>query len=73
VAILAQTVAGLPQTTCCHTFRATGITSYLQNGSTIEYAQQIANAESPGTTKLHDWTNYEISVDESERAKRSAT
>ena len=24
--------AGLPATTCCHTFRATGITAYLENG-----------------------------------------
>ena len=39
--------AGLPMTTCCHTFRATGITTYLQNGGTIEHAQQIANHESP--------------------------
>jgi integrase/recombinase XerD len=34
--------AGLPETTCCHTFRAAGITAYLQNGGTIEHAQQIA-------------------------------
>ena len=33
---------GLPACTCCHTFRATGITAYLQNGGTIEKAQQIA-------------------------------
>jgi integrase len=24
--------AGLPYSTCCHTFRATGITTYLLNG-----------------------------------------
>jgi integrase len=56
--------AGLPQTTCCHTFRATGITSYLQNGGTIEHAQQIANHESPRTTKPYDRTNDAISLDE---------
>jgi integrase/recombinase XerD len=28
--------------TCCHTFRATGITAYLQNGGTLEHAQNIA-------------------------------
>ena len=28
--------AGLPSSTCCHTFRATGITAYLENGGTIE-------------------------------------
>jgi integrase/recombinase XerD len=59
--------AGLPQTTCCHTFRATGITTYLQNGGTIEHAQQIANHESPRTTKLYDRTNDAISLDEIER------
>ena len=34
--------AGLPASTCCHTFRATGITAYLSNGGTLERAQQIA-------------------------------
>ena len=33
--------AGLPETTCCHTFRATGITTYLQNGGTIEGMVQL--------------------------------
>jgi site-specific recombinase XerD len=59
--------AGLPDTTCCHTFRATGITTYLQNGGTIEHAQQIAAHESPRTTKLYDRTNDAISLDEIER------
>src|SRR5512135_209501 len=59
--------AGLPHTTCCHTFRATGITTYLQNGGTVEHAQQIANHESPRTTKLYDRTNDAISLDEIER------
>jgi integrase/recombinase XerD len=59
--------AGLPHTTCCHTFRATGITTYLQNGGTIEHAQQIANHESPRTTKLYDRTSDAISLDEIER------
>jgi integrase/recombinase XerD len=59
--------AGLPGTTCCHTFRATGNTTYLQNGGTIEHAQQIANHESPRTTKLYDRTNDATSLDEIER------
>lgn len=59
--------ASLPQTTCCHTFRAAGITTYLQNGGTIEHAQQIANHESPRTTKLYDRTNDAISLDDMER------
>ena len=36
--------AGLPPSTCCHTFQATGITAYLSNGGTLEHAQQIAGA-----------------------------
>jgi integrase len=48
--------AGLPESTCCHTFRATGITAYLENGGTIENAQAIAAHESPRTTKLYDRT-----------------
>src|SRR5438876_2213251 len=61
--------AGLPYSTCCHTFRATGITAYLQNGGTLEHAQQIAAHQSPRTTKLYDRTNDEISLDEVERIK----
>src|ERR1019366_7281629 len=51
----------------CHTFRATGITSYLENGGTIEKAQQIAAHESPKTTKLYDRTGDTITLDEIER------
>jgi integrase/recombinase XerD len=58
---------GLPEEICNHTFRATGITAYLENGGTIEHAQQIANHESPKTTKLYDRTNDQITLDEIER------
>jgi hypothetical protein len=34
----------------CHTFRATGITAYLEAGGTLE------NAQGPRTTKLYDRT-----------------
>jgi integrase/recombinase XerD len=61
--------AGLPYSTCCHTFRATGITAYMQNGGTLEHAQQIAAHQSPRTTKLYDRTNDEISLEEVERIK----
>ena len=59
--------AALPYSTCCHTFRATGITTYMQNGGTLEHAQQIAAHESPRTTKLYDRTQDEISLEEVER------
>ena len=59
--------AGLPADICCHSFRATGITAYLENGGTIENAQAIAAHESPRTTKLYDRTSDEITLDEIER------
>ena len=59
--------ADLPPSTCCHTFRATGITASLSNGGTLEHAQQIAGHASPKTTKLYDRTADTITVDEIER------
>lgn len=58
---------GLPVEVCCHTFRATGITTYLENGGTVEKAQAIAAHESPRTTKLYDRRSDAISLDEIER------
>lgn len=59
--------AGLPANTCCHTFRVTGITAYLENGGTLENAQVIAAHASSRTTKLFDRTSDEITLDEVER------
>jgi integrase len=59
--------AGLPPNTCCHTFRATGITAYLENGGTLEKAQAIAAHESPRTTKLYDRTGDALTLEEVER------
>ena len=50
--------AGLPPSTCCHRFRATGITAYLSNRGTLERAQQITGHASPRTTKLYDRTGH---------------
>jgi integrase len=60
-------VAGLPSSTCCHTFRATGITAYLTNGGKLEVAQQMAAHESARTTGLYDRRGDEITLDEVER------
>jgi integrase/recombinase XerD len=51
----------------CHTFRATGITAYLEAGGTLENAQVMAAHESPRTTKLYDRSGDEITLDEVER------
>jgi integrase/recombinase XerD len=59
--------AGLPPSTCCHTFRATGITTYLTNGGTLEHAQQIAAHVSPNDQALRPGRRIRISLDEIER------
>ncbi len=59
--------AGVSESTCCHTFRATGITVYMENGGTLENAQAIAAHESPRTTKLYDRSGDQITLDEIER------
>ena len=59
--------AGLPHSICCHTFRATGITVYLNSGGSLENAQLIACHESPRTTKLYDRTRDRITLGEIER------
>jgi site-specific recombinase XerD len=51
----------------CHTFRATGITAYLEAGGTLENAQAMAAHENPRTTKLYDRTGDAITLDEVER------
>jgi site-specific recombinase XerD len=59
--------AGILTAVCCHSFRATGITNYLEHGGTLEKAQQMAAHESPKTTKLYDRTSDAITLDEVER------
>ena len=56
--------AGIPTAVCNHTFRATGITAYLDNGGSLENAQAMAAHESPRTTKLYDRTDDQITLDE---------
>lgn len=46
--------AGLSESICCHTFRGTGITIALENGSTLEEAQRLANHADIRTTMLYD-------------------
>lgn len=46
--------AGIAGTFCCHSFRATGITTFLENGGSLETAQYIAGHADSRTTKLYD-------------------
>ena len=50
-----------------HTFRATGITAYLNNGGTLEAAAQMANHSSTRTTQLYNRRPDEVTLDEVER------
>ena len=50
-----------------HSFRATGITNYLQNGGKIDTAQQMAGHESSRKTGLYDHRDDELSLDAIER------
>jgi integrase len=59
--------AGIKAPIGCHTFRATGITAYLDNGGTLEHAQAMAAHESPRTTKLYDRTDDQITLNEVEK------
>jgi site-specific recombinase XerD len=58
---------GLPAAVRCHTFRATAITNFLQNGGKLEEAQAIAAHESSRTTKLYDRRDDSITLDAIER------
>src|SRR5579872_4551930 len=59
--------AGIETKISCHSFRATGITTYLQNGGKLEVAQQMAGHESARTTGLYDRRNDAVALDEVER------
>ncbi len=61
--------AGIRTPIGCHSFRATGITNYLEHDGTLEKAQQMAAHASPRTTKLYDRTNDQVTLDEVERIK----
>jgi site-specific recombinase XerD len=52
-----------------HSFRATGITTYLKNGGTLEKAAQMANHASTRTTQFYDRRHEELSLDEVERIR----
>ena len=59
--------AGVATQIGCHSWRARGITAYLENGGLLEHAQQMAAHASARTTKLYDRRGEAISLDEVER------
>jgi len=61
--------AGIGTQIGCHSFRATGITTYMQNGGKLEVAQEMAGHESARTTGLYNRVDDEVSLDEVERVR----
>jgi integrase/recombinase XerD len=59
--------AGLPGPP--HSFRATGITNYLENDGTLEAAQRIAGHADSRTTKLYDRRGQKVLLEDMERIR----
>lgn len=59
--------AGLSESFCNRTFRGTGITVFLNNGASLEAAQDMANHSDPRTTKLYDRRKELANLSEIER------
>ena len=59
--------AGLKRPICCHSFRATGISRYLEQGGNLEQAQSLAAHESPRTTRQYHPRPNTVSRTELER------
>jgi site-specific recombinase XerD len=56
--------AGVATKIGCHSWRARGITAYLENGGLLEHAQQMAAHASARTTKLYDRRGETVSAEE---------
>lgn len=61
--------AGIVGDFCCHSFRATGITNYLENGGNLEMAQYIAGHADSRTTKLYDRRGQKATLEDIERIR----
>ncbi len=59
--------AGLSTIYSNHSFRAAGITNYLENDGTLEVAQRIAGHADSRTTKLSDRRGQKVLLEDMER------
>lgn len=64
--------AGLVGAYSCHSFRATGITTFLENGGSLETAQYLAGHADSRTTKLYDRRGQRITREDVERIRYGA-
>ena len=60
---------GILKRVCCHSFRATDVTEYMNSGGTIEIAQRIAGHTSPATTRIYDRSADRLTLEEIERVQ----
>ena len=58
---------GLEKRVCCHSFRATGITEYMNAGGALDIAQRIAGHSELSTTKIYDRSQDRVTIAEIER------
>lgn len=61
--------AGLKEAVCNHTFRGTGITTYLENGGELERAADMANHADTRTTRLYDRRSKQVTIDDVSRIR----
>jgi len=61
--------AGIKEDVCNHTFRGTGITTYLENGGELERAADMANHADTRTTRLYDRRNKQVTIDDVSRIR----
>ena len=61
--------SGILKRVCCHSFRATGVTEYMNSGGTIEIAQRIAGHTSPATTRIYDRSGDRLTLEEIEKVQ----
>ena len=61
--------AGIATRVGNHTFRATGVTAYLNNGGALEKAARMANLASARAAQLYDRRDDEVTPEEVERIR----
>ena len=61
--------AGVDAKLSNHTWRASGITNFLENGGALEMTQYMAGHADPRTTKLYDRRRQMVTRSEVERIR----
>jgi integrase/recombinase XerD len=61
--------SGIMKRVCCHSFRATGVTEYMNSGGTIEIAKLIAGHTRPSTPRIYDRSGDRLTLEEIERVQ----